>query len=137
MRRVIVPLLALLFVIGCGSGSEQTANPYGLTAPSNKTPIDITSVVLYEVEGTTDYASVTVSTPDGTRQLNPDVPMTRKSGERGLELRYESGDFVYISAQNKRGHGTVSCRISIDGVPVSENESSGGYAIATCEGTVP
>lgn len=92
--------------------------------------------VLYEVEGTTDYADVTMETPTGTSQISPDVPMTRKSdGQRGLEMEFSSGDFVYLAAQNKRGHGTVTCRITVDGEVISENSGSGGYAIATCDGT--
>jgi hypothetical protein len=97
-----------------------------------------TNEVLYEVEGTARSASVTMATPTGTRQASPDVPMTRtESGERGLEMTVAPGTFVYISAQNNDGHGTIKCRITVDGVVVSENSSSGGYAIASCEGTTP
>ena len=44
------------------------------------------------------------------------------------------GEFVYISAQNEGEYGSVTCRITVDGVVVSENTSSGAYGIATCEG---
>lgn len=50
---------------------------------------------------------------------------------------FRAGDFVYISVQNQQGAGSVTCRITVDGVVVSENTSSGGYTIATCQGDVP
>ena len=97
---------------------------------------DTTVRVLYEVEGTTDYADVTMETPTGMSQISPDVPMVRESdGRAGLEMEFSSGAYVYLSAQNNRSHGTVSCRITVDGVVVSENSATGGYAIATCKGT--
>lgn len=98
--------------------------------------------VLYEVEGSTDWASITFETPTGTQQANPDVPLKMasgpRSGERGLLVGpFQPGDFVYISAQNKREYGTVTCRISTeDGRVISENTSSGGFAIATCDGSL-
>lgn len=123
---VALALLAVLILTACGSIETESA--------ASERPTKTTVRVLYEVEGTADYASVTFATPTGARQANPDVPMKRKTGERGLEFSALVGTFVYISAQNKRGHGTISCRITVDGVVISENESSGGYAIASCEG---
>ena len=50
---------------------------------------------------------------------------------------FHTGDFVYLSVQNQQPAGSVTCRIAVDGVVVSENTSSGAYVIATCQGSVP
>jgi hypothetical protein len=125
---------AALVLAGCaGVGSSGAVGGVGFEPSTPRT-----YEVLYEVEGTARWADVTMATPTGTRQVSPDVPMTRTgSGERGLAMTVAPGTFLYISAQNNDGHGTIECRISVDGVVVSENSSSGGYAIASCEGTTP
>ena len=97
----------------------------------------LATTVHYSVGGSTDQASVTMQTPTGTKQQSDiDVPLRSKgTGAPYLEFEFQSGDFVYISAQNSNGYGTVSCRIETDdGRLISENESSGAYAIVTCSG---
>lgn len=127
---VIVAAVVVGSLIG-SSGSDPTP-----TTPVAAPVADTTVTVLYEVEGSTDYADVTMETPTGTEQISPDVPMVRKSdGQPGLAMEFEAGEFLYLSAQNNRGYGAVTCRISVDGAVVSENTSRGGYAIATCEGS--
>ncbi|MFW5898861.1 MAG: hypothetical protein ACOCUN_00175 [Jiangellaceae bacterium] len=131
-----VPLVLLLVigaVAGLGGDGGETSATESRSTGGDAGPT--THHVLYEVEGSTDWASVTIATPTGTEQLNPDVPLTRTSGERGLEATVSPGEFLYISAQNKRSHGTIVCRITVDGEVVAENESSGGYAVASCDGT--
>jgi len=131
---VVVALIAVAVVIGLVvSGGDDTS---GSADPGGQPVADTTVTVLYEVEGSTDYADVTMETPTGTSQISPDVPMVRESdGRRGLEMEFTSGAYVYLSAQNNRGHGTVTCRITVDGAVVSENSATGGYAIATCKGS--
>jgi hypothetical protein len=131
-KAVLTAILAVVFVAAC-----NTSTPTDVVAnETSELPFSTPSKaqVLYEVEGTTDYADVTVATPTGTEQVSPDIPMARKTGEAGLEVLFSRGEFVYILAQNNRSHGTISCRITVDGVVISENESKGGYAIVTCEG---
>lgn len=123
-------VVGVLFSLGGDDGEGDP--PPSTSAPAVN--------VLYEVEGTTDWASITIETPTGTHQSNPDVPLVvasgPRAGERGtLVGPFRPGDFVYISAQNKRSHGSITCRISTeDGRVIAENSSSGGYAIASCEG---
>lgn len=38
-------------------------------------------------------------------------------------------------AQNKGEYRSVTCRITVDGIVISENTSSGEYGIATCKGS--
>jgi hypothetical protein len=93
--------------------------------------------VLYEVEGSAKGANLTLESATGTVQQNDKaVPLVGKStGKRGLTFIMPRGNFVYISAQNKGSSGTITCRITVDGVVNSTNTSSGGYAIASCTGT--
>jgi hypothetical protein len=91
--------------------------------------------VLYEVEGTAVSATITAQMPTGTSQgTGKTLPLMTTSG-RGLTNTFRRGAFVYISAQNEDEFGDITCRITVDGVVISENAASGGYAIATCQGT--
>lgn len=127
---IVVAGLALS-LSACASGSTADTAPITSARASTVT-------VLYEVEGTAKWADVTMETPTGTEQLSPDVPMVRKdSGKPGLQMTMSSGHVVYLSAQNKDSYGNIRCRITAAGTVISENTSSGGYAIATCNGIVP
>ncbi|MDQ0865712.1 hypothetical protein [Arthrobacter globiformis] len=125
-----VSLLAavMLVLAGCGGSSAERSS-------SNSKSVNLTSEVLYEVEGTQESASVTYETPTGTSQADLDIPMKRKSSSApGLLLTFNTGEFVYISAQGRDSSGSVRCRITVDGTVISENIAS-GYGIATCKGT--
>lgn len=96
--------------------------------------------VWYRAEGTgTAEASYTLRSDDGgTRQQDIDLPLVNQKGETGLTFEgFKSGDSVYLSVQNTTPAGSVTCRIIIDGHEISNNTSSGGYKVATCQGTVP
>lgn len=119
----------LLLATACSGGPSPSAAP---------SPVKHT--VSFFAEGTeTKWAAVTMRTESGgTTQFTPDLPMTTKAGVVGLSFdTYPSGSFLYFSMQNKEGYGSVTCRITVDGVKVDEATSSGGYAIATCQGRVP
>lgn len=125
----VASLAAVAFALASCGGSSATP------ASVDSKPLKVTSEVLYEVEGTQKSASVTYETPTGTSQANPDIPMKRKSASTpGLPLTFNTGEFVYISAQGKKSYGSVKCRITVDGTIISENTAS-GYGIATCKGT--
>lgn len=92
--------------------------------------------VLYEVDGSATTADLTLELPSGTSQQNGvGVPVTTESGKHGLTAKFPRGSFVYLSAQNGGDTGTITCRITVDGIVISENTSSGAYAIAACDGT--
>ncbi len=94
--------------------------------------------VIYEVEGTAKSVDITMESGSGTsQQSNLKVPLSSKGGAKGLTLKVDRGDFVYISAQNQGSSGSVTCRITVDNVVVSTVTSSGGYTIATCSGRAP
>lgn len=92
--------------------------------------------IVYYLTGTAHGADLTLSLgPAGqSQQSDVAVPLTNKSGSPGLRFTASDGDFLYISAQNK-GFGSLTCRITEDGVTVAQNTSSGEFTIVTCDGT--
>lgn len=96
-----------------------------------------THTVVYQVEADTAYGSgrtgmVTIQTDDGgTSQGVVALPLA------STFTGFHSGDFAYVSVQNQQHAGSVACRITVDGTVLSENTSTGGYTIATCQGSVP
>lgn len=82
--------------------------------------------------------SITLRSGDGgTQQAEVSLPLRTKAGEIGLTYTgFRSNDSFYLSVQNKDSAGSVTCRVLVDGVKVSENTSSGAYTIAACSGRV-
>lgn len=127
MRFII--MLAVLALAGCG----------GNTPVAQTAPVVTSHTVLYEAEGAARTASYTLKSDDGgTRQGDFDLPLRNQSGGQGLTFTgFSTGAFVYLSIQNGDEYGSVTCRITVDGVKLSENTSDGGSMIATCQGQVP
>jgi hypothetical protein len=129
-KRSRLWLWILLAVVTAG---VLGAGAWGLGVPS----VSTTHTVLYEVTADTASGSgrsgmLTLQTENGgTSQAVVDLPFN------GPSTSFHPGDFLYLSVQNQQGIGSVTCRITVDGVVVSENTSSGGYTIATCQGSVP
>ena len=91
--------------------------------------------MVYEVEGSAPGVSVTIETPTGTSQADDRaVPLGNEGEAPGLTFKFTPGAFVYISAQNSGETGTVTCRITVDGLVISENTADGAFSIATCKG---
>jgi hypothetical protein len=132
----VIALLAVLVQLGQGPAVDASTSSTG-----GATPRSMTHTVSYEADGDgTDSGHYTLRSPDGgTRQMSGAMlPLTNKAGGAGLQMDgFRSGDFVYLSIQNENGYGSVTCRIVVDGQIISENTSSGGYTIASCQGRVP
>jgi hypothetical protein len=104
-------------------------------APSSESAAPTRHVAIYELEGTATSAKVTMATPTGTSQFAADVPMRSKSGSVGLRQLVQPGQVLYLSAQQDLGGSTITCRITVDGVVVAENTSTGRFSITTCSAT--
>lgn len=136
-RRVVYlvcGLAAVVVLAGAGLWLARTSPGEADTAA--------TRTVLYEAEGAgargARTAFYTLQTPSGTTQGAISLPLRTNAGDTGLSVAgFRSGDFVYLSVQNKDAAGSVTCRISVGGNLVSKNTSTGGYTIATCKGVVP
>ena len=92
----------------------------------------VLSYVTYLVDGVADSIDITIATPTGMSQQNGlAVPLVGKStGRRGLSFRFRPGTPLYLSVQNMGRGGGITCRIEVDGRPVSENTATGSYVIA-------
>lgn len=106
------------------SGYESINNSY------NTDVFQSSYRVTYEVTGTSTRASLTYENDQGgTEQGDYQLPY-----RKNYTMKYD--DFVYISVQNLKDYGSVTCRIYIDGEKWRESTSSGAYVIATCSGLV-
>lgn len=119
----------------CSGGASATAEP--------KAP-DLVSVEYHASKELPDMeavrklasmsASVTVATPTGVSQVDADMPLTNKEGDLGLHMKFAPGNPLTLSVQNSDKWGSVTCKIVVDGVTVSENTSSADYGVASCSG---
>lgn len=119
--------------------------PKASAEPSASSSSTSTTVV-YEAESAgTDEGSITLQAPTGTQQANTGLPLKTTDGETGISYTgFQPGAFVYLSVQNQKASGSVTCRITIKSVTgnltvsrvISENTSTGGYVIASCQGQV-
>jgi hypothetical protein len=126
-----VAITAFLGNLSSGRHPAQTPPPVLLA------PAPVTADVLYEVNGTTRSAFMTVNLPMGTAQLAIRVPMVGVVTKTpGLHIPFEHGSSAYLTVQSKEGQGTVTCRISVDGVMIAEDTATSPYALARCRGTV-
>jgi hypothetical protein len=134
MRKIATIAVAGLLLSGCGGSAKEPASSVPVAA---YTPT--VHKVIYAAEGEgPKTASYTWRSPTGTEQVEADLPLATKDGQVGLHIDgFGSGDFLYLSVQNRESFGSVTCQIIVDGVEVSSNTSSGGYAIASCQGKVP
>lgn len=134
---IMAAAVAVVALVGWIDSTSRT--PVSSSSSSSESSyLSSARKVVYEVEGTAKSVDITIETPSGTsQQQNLKVPLKSKDGHVGLRFEMERGDFVYIAAQNQGSSGTVTCRITVDGVIVSKVTSSGAYAIASCDGSAP
>lgn len=131
-------LFGVLFVVGLAVAGAALggSEPGGLSSPAAFSAK--THTVTYLVDGTTTLADITYENAfgDTSQQSDIKVPLTREGdGGKGLVLNnVRDGAFLYISAQNGKGYGSITCSIEVDGVVVKTNTSRGAYTIATCSG---
>jgi hypothetical protein len=121
--------------VGLASPGERSVVTYAPAqrAAAAAAPQELPGVhrVEYRLDGSAGVAGLTYrNASGGTEQRDVKIP-----GELGFFAR--SGQFVYFSAQNKSGAGTVRVRIQIDGRVVQEATATSPYGIATASGRVP
>lgn len=121
--------MAVLLLAACSS--DPPAKPLGSAGP-----LFTTHHVVYQLGGTADSADITVSAGSGgtSQQQGVTIPIRNNNGTDGLRYEVGSGAFLYLSAQNN-GDGTITCEIRVDGLVVASEQSSGEFAIVTCEAT--
>ncbi len=126
-------LVTILLIVGVGALANDEDNVSTTKSVRTETTSSLRTVV-YEVTGTATSASLTMAVPGGgTSQLSVPVPFVNQTGKPGLTHQFRSGEFVYLSAQNRASSGSITCTIKVDGVVKSTTTSHGGYTIATCQ----
>ena len=118
------------------SGDEDDNSTSTATAVEYDPLVD----VVYEVTGSASSVDITMTDGNGSieQATGKAVPLCTASGECGIRFQAGHGDFLSISAQNSGDDGgTVTCRITADGVLIDTATSSGQYVIASCSGTAP
>ena len=128
-NAALIWLVALLALIG---GCIYLGSRKSSSVPS--TPASLVHKVTLEVTGSTTVADITAKVGSGeSQQSGIAVPLTTEGGGPFTRTAVD-GDFLYLSAQNGKDYGSITCTIKVDGVTVLTNTSSGGYVIATCSG---
>lgn len=144
-KKSRVPLLlgaaivVLAVIANMGGGSSPTS-PTTLRAVSPTPTTACKQAIKYHVEGSARTVSITMQSRSGNMEQVSSValPMKSSAGTEGLSLgEVACGEFLYISAQNNGETGTVTCRITSNGVTIEEASSSGAFVIASCSGSVP
>lgn len=88
--------------------------------------------VSYKVTGSAASFDVTLTAPNGNNSQYSGVASGATWSATG-----NSGDFIYLSAQNATDQGDVTVTLSIDGSTFKTATSSGAYVIASVDGDIP
>lgn len=121
MKKVIIILAALL--VACSGTPEPAPAPRFVS-----TPQDV--YVIYEVTGFASSVSLTYENESGNTEQRTSARLPYRK-----TMYVEPGAFLYLSAQNNTGSGTLECKIIVNGQVVETATSSGEFAIATCSGS--
>lgn len=115
MKRFLLVACLGLVLSACGGETESKPKTYSVT---------------YSVSGiNTNSASLTYQNNEGgTSQEVVSLPWSKI-------IIAKPGDFLYISAQNKNGDGSITSTITVDKTIFKTSTSKGAYVIATATGT--
>lgn len=134
---LILAAIGLIFVIAQAQEAAHQEQKRADLAARLDAVMDTVTVV-YDVLGDAAAANITYQAPTGTRQQEGiDVPIVVGGQRHGITYKsgFAHGDFLYLSVQRRDdlgGGDEVTCRITVDGIVVSENTSYGGYSVASC-----
>ena len=100
-----------------------------VTACDGKNPLTGSGTVIYRVSGSATRADVTYEASSGVaQQSNVTLPWSTTRASK-------TGDFLYISAQNRENSGCVSVQIVSGDNVLESNQSCGAFVIATASRT--
>jgi hypothetical protein len=91
--------------------------------------------VTYRVAGYKSSGSITYANAGGDTEMRGEEYF---SDAQPWEKTFSAkpGAFVYVSVQNKKDYGVVSCAILLNGTVLKESRSEGAYVIASCSGSL-
>lgn len=115
-----------------------TAMPLPTSVPISLPTTPVVYNVTYTVRGDTRDASLTYANITGATEQRPLGNKGALFNDRPWSMSFPAnvGQFLYLSVQNLHDHGTIICEITVNGKMIQQAESKGGYAVATCSGSV-
>lgn len=137
VAAVMIGLVAL--VVSSPNDTASTAPSSLAGTSSDPALLDVpiapvaAPVVTYEIRGSAVTADLTYNQAGDQVSQQNDVALPRVVTLHDVA----SGTFLYVSAQNTGDTGMITCEIDVDGVAIAANESSGGYAVVSCNGEMP
>lgn len=136
VRGVAAVAAGVALLAGCGAGPKTAATPSSSSSSVAQVVFEVEGEETYGFDGREMSVDVTMGDPSGVQQgTGKTVPLGVTGGPPGLRRSVVAGSAVTLSAQIASDEaGTVTCRITSDGVVVSENTSSGKYAVVSCRG---
>ncbi|MBZ5637994.1 MAG: hypothetical protein LAO51_04465 [Acidobacteriia bacterium] len=123
---IVLAVIGGISVLGIGACVVLSVVWTGLSQVS-----PTTRTVFYGVVAPDCGASVTYSAAGGSSE--------QQDVRSGWQHRWggRTGDWIYLSAQNKCDYGTVTVTIYVDDKFFRSASSDGAYKIATASGTLP
>lgn len=134
-KLIVLILLALVAaaVVGAFNSRSTPSGPAFVPGKQDFGSSSTTTTATYKIGGTACNVSLTYQNEGGQTEQIAVAPRTWSKS-----FVVQSGDYLYISAQNNCDTGSVTCEIDLNGEPTSaKSKSSGAYVIATCSGRVP
>jgi len=130
MKRVLVLVLICLSLFAIAGCSESPALSSSVDTPEKiiQEPITYPAIV-YEVDGSAQYASVTLTNRDGGTEQYGKILIPWTYTDKSF-----TGDYLYISAQNRGGSGSIIVSIYVNDYLWKRSRSSGAYVVATASG---
>lgn len=156
MRWLFVAAMLVLLLAACGSSDAESGN----SDDSVATQVAAGVAATIEARGAPTSPPAVADTKESYRiqyrvtiTKNKNMSLTYRNGQGGTQqedfkgdnwisntwtefFTMAPGDVASISAQNGSEDGTVTCEIFLDGRRWKTAESSGGYSIASCSGSV-
>jgi hypothetical protein len=130
MRKITLALtaVALLALTGCSAGSPSPAD----AASEQRTVVyDVTSDAA--TSGNVTYLTFNAGAAGQEQATDAPLPFTKEIVLDDDAL-FESSIFSLV-AQAAVGATTISCKITVDGEVISEQTSTGEYAVVSCSGS--
>ena len=122
----VLAVVALILVCGLSRRSSSGVS----LAPKIAAPT--THEITYELSGSTYKASITIENEhENTEQHDVKLPYSKSFTSKS------PSQFLYISAQKEDKAGTLTCKILVDGISVSEATTTAEYGIASCDYLLP
>ncbi|MGQ0847090.1 MAG: MmpS family transport accessory protein [Sporichthyaceae bacterium] len=127
---------ALPFVVVIGAVAVIVPNLVGDDSESSPVFTSTTYSVVYEVLGTGTSEAITYTSGEGNTETT--VEKAKLPWRKAMELPVGvTGGTANLIARNPSNDTTVTCRITVAGVPRNEVQATDGYVDPSCAAALP